>query len=71
MGFIDVLRRDDVHNLAWLLSSIGALNWGVLAVSDKGLVQEILGLGASQAEIVYLIIGVAGLVSLYHLARSL
>lgn len=55
-----------LHQVAWVLSSIAALNWGLVELLDTNLVTDTLGLGAETAGLVYIVLAVAGLVSLYH-----
>jgi len=47
---------------AWLLSGVGAANWGLMEAADINLVTELLGTGS--AGIVYLAVGAAGALSL-------
>jgi uncharacterized membrane protein YuzA (DUF378 family) len=55
----------------WLaLVTIGALNWGLVGLFDLNLVEEILGAG-TVADVVYVIVGVAGLAMLPRLFEGL
>ena len=48
----------------WLgLVVIGALNWGLVGLFDVNLVEEIFGTG-TVADVVYVIVGIAGLAML-------
>lgn len=47
---------------AWLLSGLGALNWGLMEFADLNLVTEFLG--ADTSGLVYGVIGLAGALSL-------
>jgi uncharacterized protein len=55
----------------WLgLVVIGALNWGLVGLFDVNLVEEIFGTG-TVADVVYVIVGVAGLAMLPRLFEHL
>ncbi len=53
-----------LDKLALLLSIVGAINWGILAILEKDLIMGIIGLDAGIANIVYIAVGVAGVWSL-------
>jgi uncharacterized membrane protein YuzA (DUF378 family) len=55
---MDYLRRFDP--LALFLIVVGALNWGILGVTDTNVLREIFGTG-TLTDVVYVVIGVAGL----------
>jgi uncharacterized membrane protein YuzA (DUF378 family) len=55
----------------WLaLVVIGALNWGIVGLFDTNVVEEILGTGTA-ADVVYVIVGVAGLMMVPRLLEEL
>jgi uncharacterized membrane protein YuzA (DUF378 family) len=55
----------------WLaLAVIGALNWGIVGLFDTNVVEEILGTGTA-ADVVYVIVGLAGLAMLGRLVEEL
>ena len=55
----------------WLaLVIIGALNWGIVGLFDTNVVEEILGTGTA-ADVVYVIVGLAGLALLPRLFEEL
>jgi uncharacterized protein len=55
----------------WLgLVVIGALNWGLVGLFDVNLVEEIFGTG-TVADVVYVIVGIAGLAMLPRLLEDL
>jgi uncharacterized protein len=55
----------------WLgLVVIGALNWGLVGLFDVNLVEEIFGTG-TVADVVYVIVGIAGLAMLPRLLGDL
>jgi uncharacterized membrane protein YuzA (DUF378 family) len=56
------------------IASIGALNWGLIGFFNWNLVDAIFGGGAQEmtsvaSRVVYALVGVAGLMSLYGLTR--
>ncbi len=56
--------------LAILLLIVGALNWGILAVTDTNVVAEIFGTG-TLTDVIYVLVGVAGLVFVPRLLEAL
>lgn len=46
--------------VAWVLVVVGALNWGLLGVTNLNLVGSILGTSAL-TQVVYILVGLAGL----------
>jgi uncharacterized protein len=51
--------------LAILISAIGAINWGLIGLIEKGFFAGILGLNFDICRIIYIIIGVAGVWTLF------
>jgi len=55
----------------WLaLMVIGALNWGIVGLFDTNVVEEILGTGTA-TDVVYVVIGLAGLLMVPRLLDEL
>ena len=52
-----------------LLVGIGALNWGLLALFQLDLVAKLLGAMTPAARVVYILIGIAGLLKLISLVK--
>lgn len=52
--------------IAQILIVIGAINWGLVGAFDVDLVQMLFG-GLGLVDVVYIIVGVAGLYGLYLL----
>ncbi len=52
----------NAETATYIVANIGALNWGLTETADINLVTELLGTG--NAGIVYIAIGIAGLVAL-------
>ncbi len=65
---MEFIKRTEPIWLALLV--IGALNWGIVGLFDTNVVEEILGTGTA-ADVVYVIVGVAGLVMLPRLFEEL
>ncbi len=55
---MDALRR--LEPLALFMVIVGALNWGILALTDTNVVAEIFGTG-TLTDVIDVIVGVAGL----------
>ena len=50
-----------LNYLALLLVIIGAVNWGLIGLSDVNLVTLLLGAESMLTRIVYLLVGIAGI----------
>jgi uncharacterized membrane protein YuzA (DUF378 family) len=53
-----------------VLVVIGALNWGIVGLFDTNVVEEILGTGTA-ADVVYVLVGLAGLAMVPRLLEDL
>ena len=66
--------EDTLAGVIWILTSVGAVNWGLLEFLEFDLVAEIgtaLGYGSIVATVVYGAIAVAGLITLAdHMGMS-
>jgi len=50
---------------AWTLVVIGALNWGFVGIANLNLVEALLGTAPQMVQLVYILIGLSGLYSLW------
>jgi uncharacterized protein len=55
---MEMLKR--FEPLALILIIVGALNWGILGLTDTNVLAEIFGTG-TLTDVVYVVVGVAGL----------
>ena len=53
-----------ICKIVGLLCAIGALNWGLYGIKGVDLVAKFLGVMTMPAKVVYIVIGIAGLVKL-------
>lgn len=60
-------QRNVPELIAQILGTVGALNWGVVGVTGSSVVDAILGEGTPASRLVYTLVGLAGLWSLYRL----
>jgi uncharacterized membrane protein YuzA (DUF378 family) len=65
---MEMLKR--FEPLALLLIIVGALNWGILAVTDTNVLAEIFGTG-TLTDVIYVLVGVSGLVFVPRLMEAL
>jgi uncharacterized membrane protein YuzA (DUF378 family) len=65
---VDLIKRAEPVWLALLV--IGALNWGIVGLFDTNVVEELLGTGTA-ADVVYVVVGLAGLAMLPRLFEDL
>ena len=59
-----------LDTLALLLVIIGAINWGLIGFFQFDLVKSLFGDMSALSRIVYSIIGIAGLYSIFFFAKS-
>lgn len=55
-----------IQMIAVLLVVIGAINWGLVGLLGLNIVEAILGAGSMLAKIVYILVGVSGLLVAYN-----
>jgi uncharacterized membrane protein YuzA (DUF378 family) len=70
---MEMLKR--FEPLALILMIVGALNWGILGLTDTNVLAEIFGTG-TLTDVIYVLVGVAGLtfvprlMDTFHLGRG-
>ena len=65
---MEMLRR--FEPLALFLMIVGALNWGILGLTDTNVLAEIFGTG-TLTDVIYVLVGVSGLVFVPRLMEAL
>lgn len=63
-----MLNDKGLNMLAWLLLVIGGLNWGLIGLLNVNLVESIFGSVPTLVQVVYILVGLAGLYSLWGYA---
>ena len=63
------MKKCPVCMLVQLLVGIGALNWGLVAILNLDLVAKFLGTGTMLAKVVYILVGIAGLITLITMIK--
>lgn len=53
-----------VQSIALILTIVGALNWGLIGLFNFNLVTMLFGEGTLVTNIVYILVGIAGLVNI-------
>jgi uncharacterized protein len=59
------MKMDGMQMLAWVLLVVGGLNWGLIGLLNVNLVDAIFGSSPALVQIVYIIVGLAGLYALW------
>ncbi len=59
-----------VHIISFILVVVGAINWGLVGAAKWNLVDALLGSWPVVARIVYVLVGLAGLVLLFTHKKS-
>lgn len=62
------MKMKELDWVAWTLVVVGALNWGLIGAFRLDLVQTILGTSPGLVQLVYILIGLSGLYSLYKMS---
>jgi len=65
---MEMIRR--LEPVALLVVVIGALNWGMVGLFDTNVVSDVFG-GGTLTDIVYVVVGVCGLLYIPRLLESL
>lgn len=55
---------ENLQKVALAITVIGAINWGLIGIFDFNLVDTIFGVGTIFAKIVYIIVGLCGIVNI-------
>lgn len=58
---------ETLQKIALVFTVIGALNWGLIGFFDFNLVTMIFGDGTLLTRIIYMIVGIAGIINIYTL----
>ena len=64
------MKMKEVDWLAYVLVTVGAINWGLVGAFRLDLVQTILGTSPALAQLVYILIGLSGLYWLYKMTTK-
>ena len=62
------MKMKELDWVAYVLVTLGALNWGLVGAFRLDLVQTILGTSPGIVQLVYILIGLSGLYSLYKMS---
>lgn len=58
---------ETLQKVALVFTVIGAINWGLIGFFDFNLVTSLFGDGSMLTRIVYMIVGIAGIINIYTL----
>lgn len=58
------MKMNALDVVAFVLTVVGGINWGLVGFFEYNLVDEIFGVGSGAARVVYAVVGVAALYSL-------
>lgn len=64
------MKSKEVSSVAYALVTLGAINWGLVGAFRLDLVQTILGTSPALVQLVYILVGLAGLYSLYSMTAK-
>lgn len=55
---------ETIQKVCLVFTIIGAVNWGLIGLFDFNLVTTLFGVGSMLARIVYIIVGITGLINI-------
>lgn len=55
---------ETLHKACLTITIIGAINWGLIGLFDFNLVETIFGAGSWLSRIVYIVVGICGLINI-------
>lgn len=55
---------ETLQKSALVITIIGAINWGLIGLLDFNLVEMILGTGSLLSQIIYILVGITGLINI-------
>ncbi len=58
-------KMNSMMMLSWVLVTVGALNWGLVGLANINLVESLLGSWPALVQIVYILVGLSGVYSLW------
>lgn len=64
------MKMKEVDWLAYVLTTVGALNWGLVGAFKLDVVQTVLGTSPALVQLVYILVGLSGLYSLYKMTTK-
>lgn len=64
------MKSKELTSVAYALVTLGALNWGLVGAFRLDLVQTILGTSPALVQLVYILVGLSGLFSLYSMTTK-
>ena len=66
------MKMTVLDKVTWLLIIIGGLNWGLVGIkADYNLVDKLFGAGSTLAKVVYYLIGLSAVYSLYKMVTMM
>ncbi len=64
------MKMKEVDWLAYVLVTVGAINWGLVGAFRLDLVQTILGTSPALVQLTYILVGLSGLYWMYKMTMK-
>lgn len=61
------MKMNGMDWVVWILLFVGGLNWGLVGAFDFNLVDAIFGVGSAIGRIIYVLVGLAAIWSLFSM----
>ena len=55
---------ETLQKIALVITIIGVINWGLIGIFDFNLVDTIFGIGSMLSRIVYVLVGICGIINI-------
>ena len=55
---------ETLQKIALVITIIGAINWGLIGIFDFNLVDTLFGIGSMLSRIVYILVGICGIINI-------
>lgn len=62
-------KMGKISQLAFILVIVGAINWGLVGLMDFNLVAALFGVGTTLSRVVYLLVGLSGVLMIGQAVR--
>lgn len=59
------MKMNSLQMISWVIITVGAINWGLVGIANLNLVEALLGAGSPLTQIVYIIVGLSGIYSVW------
>ena len=59
------MKMNAIDYIVWILVAVGGINWGLIGAFNFNLVESLFGANSTAAKVVYILVGVAAIYSIF------